>query len=321
MQLFLNECSIQGQFSNDDEFREAIANLLLARTSSPVFSKMRTSSSLAGRRVSHGRTVRETVSAWKGSPQAQLFLAWVSKYGPFIEEDRTAEEQDLFLCMGVEVTDGGIGEAARRIKALQKAATFSFEGGVPDFAHTPLVVTHGFEDDPVATYEVPNYWQIGTVVEEAAIEEKPAENWREMIDAARRLFPRLHLPDSIMMDRRLAQEPFEASIRDRAYGLLRILNEYMSHRGPNGIEGARCQEILQQYFQGDRAPFSPESATNKRDHKWDMTFTDPDGGSDLFCDWHGKISHRYFRIHFEWPVPSSAERLKVLYIGPKLTKS
>jgi hypothetical protein len=36
---------------------------------------------------------------------------------------------------------------------------------------------------------------------------------------------------------------------------------------------------------------------------------------------HGKISHRYFRLHFEWPVPSGAEQIKVLYIGPKLTKS
>jgi hypothetical protein len=52
-----------------------------------------------------------------------------------------------------------------------------------------------------------------------------------------------------------------------------------------------------------------------------MTFPDPEGGADIFAHFHGKISHRFFRLHFDWPVPSTATRLKVLYIGPKLTKS
>ena len=51
-------------------------------------------------------------------------------------------------------------------------------------------------------------------------------------------------------------------------------------------------------------------------------FADPEiEGREIFAHWHGKIKHRYFRMHFEWPVPRQATLLKVLYLGPKLTKN
>jgi hypothetical protein len=86
-------------------------------------------------------------------------------------------------------------------------------------------------------------------------------------------------------------------------------------------EGPASSEILQMFFQGERALFSPESSTNRRECRHEMTFPDPDGGDDIFAHYHGKISHRVFRLHFDWPVPAAASKLKVLYLGPKLTKS
>ena len=35
----------------------------------------------------------------------------------------------------------------------------------------------------------------------------------------------------------------------------------------------------------------------------EMTFVDPDDATrTVFAHWHGKIRHRHFRMHFEWPV-------------------
>lgn len=77
----------------------------------------------------------------------------------------------------------------------------------------------------------------------------------------------------------------------------------MRGRDESGNEGGEAREILRAHFHGERALFSPESSTNRRDFQSEMTFPDPEGGADIFAHFHGKISHRFFRLHFDWPVP------------------
>lgn len=320
MRFYFNEASVRGQFENDDSFLAVLEPLLKARTRSPVLREMRTTPALADRPVSHDRNVRQVVQAWRGSPLATAMLTWVGNRGPFIEDDRLPEQDDLFQCLGEDITDGGLGEAARRQKAQEAVATISFAGGDPDFSLATLPVIHGLVEAPIATYPVTNFWDVDAAVEATIEQGEPASNWQAMVAAARLRFPNLLLPNTLYEDRRLAREPFEAAIRDRFYALLSLLDAYMRGRDERGIEGPGAQEILRTHFQGERALFSPESATNLRDHRADMTFPDPDGGSDVLAHWHGKISHRYFRLHFEWPVAAESKQLKVLYIGPKLTK-
>lgn len=321
MRFYLNEASVQGQFEDEAEFRKLLEKLLAARARSPVLAGMRTTPALADRPVSHERSVRQVTQGWRGSPTAGALLAWVGRNGPFIHEDRLDEAEDLFHCLGVEVTDGGLGEAARRIKAGELAATVSFPGGEPDFAQSPLPVVHGFEEEPIGDYPVENFWDMDVAVARGIDEQASATNWQAMVEAARQRFPSLLLPNALHEDARLAREPFDAIIRDRFYALLGYLEAYMRGRDEDGNECPEAQEILRTHFQGERALFSPESATNKRNFEREMTFPDPEGGADIFAHFHGKISHRFFRLHFDWPVPASATRLKVLYIGPKLTKS
>lgn len=320
MRFYLNEISLQGQFDDETAFRELLEALLAARGRSPLLAAMGTTPTLADRPVSHARTLRQVVQGWRGSPLAGILLAWVGRNGPFIEEDRLPEEQDLFHCFGIEVTDGGLGEAGRRAKAGEAVASMSFPGGLPDFAQSPLPVVHGFEDEPIAIHQVENYWNADAAVAAALAQEEPAVSWRATVEAARARYPTLILPDSIWEDRRLARQPFDPIIRDRSYALLSHLDAYMLGRNADGSEGPAGQEVLRTHFQGDRALFSPESPTHQNSFRADMTFEDPDGGAAIFAHWHGKISHRFFRLHFEWPAPAEG-RLKVLYIGPKLTKS
>jgi predicted ATPase len=64
------------------------------------------------------------------------------------------------------------------------------------------------------------------------------------------------------------------------------------------------------------------SPSNQREFAKELTFPDPaSAGNIIFAHWHGKISHRYFRLHFEWPIPSGADVLKITYLGPKITKA
>lgn len=321
MRFYLNEASLQGQFEDEETFRRAISALLEARTRSPLLAAMRTTRALADRLVSHERRVSQVVQSWRGSPLAGALMIWVGRNGPFIDEDRLDEPEDLFLCLGVEVTDGGLGEAARRTKAAEAAAAMSFAGGVPDFAQTPLPVIHGFEEEPFAVYDVDNYWEPDAALAVALALEPLPTSWRETVETARIRFPKLLLPDAIFEDPRLARDPFDAIIRDRIFALLGILNAYMEGRDAKGVEGAESKKILRDHFMGKRASFSRESAGNREKFSRDLTFPDPLGDKEIFAEWHGKISHRYYRIHFEWPAPATAEQLKILYIGPKLTKA
>jgi hypothetical protein len=99
-----------------------------------------------------------------------------------------------------------------------------------------------------------------------------------------------------------------------------ILNRYVEGRDVDGVETAASREIINQHFTGERALFTGESTTNERTFKGELTFRDVRGQA-TFAPWHGKISHRYFRMHFVWPLPPTSRKLPVLYLGPKITKS
>ncbi len=99
----------------------------------------------------------------------------------------------------------------------------------------------------------------------------------------------------------------------------------MSSLGEGGAPTPRSNEIVRDLFtnaSGAEPWFTGESATNQKTYAVEMTFPDPENPSaSIFAHWHGKIRHRFFRMHFEWPLPAGARKLKVLYLGPKLTKN
>ena len=249
-------------------------------------------------------------------------LLWFDRYGPFWEDDRQGEQDDYFEFSGIDVTESGLGEAARRRRSDQPVATFSFLGGDIKFDLNPLAVDHGLPEERLGQYPVENFWEIA-LLEQSAIERGPEiKNWRALVEAARLRFPKLMIPDSVYLDKRLAREPFDTVIRDHALKLLGYLNAYMEGREANGAEGPRSRDIIDAHFTGERAAFSGESVSNQHDFKSELTFTDPEsGGRSILAHWHGKIGRKYYRIHFQWPISKNMTRLKVLYLGPKITKS
>lgn len=129
---------------------------------------------------------------------------------------------------------------------------------------------------------------------------------------------------------RIRKEPFDTVIADAATRLLSILNELQTHRLAS--RDARLAEnyvlseqhtkkvnaLHEQYFKGTTAKFTDESVNNKAAYKAELTFTNPNGGPNIFCSYHGKISHNFWRIHYSWPIGDN-DPLQVVYIGPKIT--
>src|SRR5262249_26046695 len=153
-------------------------------------------------------------------------------------------------------------------------------------------------------YAVSNVWTVGDLCAAATGDEPAIASWRQLVESARLRFSNLTITDDVYENPNLLREPFEGSIRDRTMALLGHLDAYMAGRSPEGVEGPDARKIVDDYFVGDRALFSGESRTNQEAFRSDLTFPDPDNSeSKIFAHWHGKISHRYFRLHFEWPVP------------------
>jgi hypothetical protein len=322
MRWYINDMSLQGQFNDVPRFLVLLEGLLASRNRFECLrDAMHLTRSIADRHVSTGQTLRQFLSSTDRKDLRRAMLLWLDRKGPFMEEDRQPEYDDYFECKGLDVTDTGLGEATRRVKANTGALTFSFAGGTTEFGETPLHVDHGLPDDRLGQYAIQNLWNLADLTS-SALDARPAPlSWQQLVTVARERYPRLHIPDAVYTNSSLAKEPFEIPIGDRALALFKCLDDYMAGRIDGGAEGPAALAIVDTFFTGDRALFSGESQSNRTTFKSEMTFPDPDDSArDIFAHWHGKISHRFFRLHFEWPVPPDAQRLKILYLGPKLTK-
>ena len=155
--------------------------------------------------------------------------------------------------------------------------------------------------------------------EELERAEPSPDDWPSAMAAYRARFNRLLIGADV--DQLLKRETFSPSLRDSIAQLLDVLDRFIQNRLPDGSVTAAGNDLLDQFFRRQNAWFSDESDTNKRLFRKEMTFRDPaDESRELTCFWHGKIQTPPFRVHFEWPVPAGQQQLKVVYIGPKISK-
>lgn len=244
-------------------------------------------------------------------------MSWAVNHGPFWDNERASQQDDYFQYEDQDVTDQGLGEAARRILAGKPSSVYSMEGGRYCFTLTPLLVQHGLTEAPLGNVEVPNTYKLQELRREAESVVSP-QNWGEFLAYSRQSFTRLMILD--IVDVPLSRHSFSEGIAERVTGLLEILDSLVSSRDQKGTYTGETNELIRKHFQGATAKFSDESETNKNKFRSKLTFRDKDTGQDLFCPWHGKIGIQDFRIHFHWPLTPKDTKLKVVYIGPKITK-
>lgn len=320
MRWYLNDASLQAQFADLGRFESILRDLLGARSRVPAIKQnLRSTRSLQEALAGPGVSVRQFLHRCRDRDLRTAIFNWLDRTGPFVDDDRLAEQDDYFEYLDLEVTATGLGEAARRTKAGEECAAFSFEGGPIDFAIDPIEVDHGLIEERYGIYPVRNHWKTNGLVEHALEGGPQIRTWLSLVETARARFEHLDIGD-LHENPMLAREPFEASVRDRALALMGLLNDYMSGRDENGTEGPRSRNVIETHFTGERALFTGESSTNEQKFRSEMTFVATDK-REVFAPWHGKISHRYFRMHFEWPLVPSRRKLPILYLGPKITKS
>ena len=316
LRAFVNELALAEACAAAHPSHAPLGALIEARRRHPVLVEgLYCASGMPNTEIRPG--VRVSAVGWRlPRDKRGLLFQWVSKKGPFIEDDPQAADDDLFLFEGEDVTNLGLGEAARRTLAKRPAAALSpVQDPASRFAVDPLCVVHGLEEEPIGRVPVTNFHETNALADALRAARPEPETWPELLAEARARFDRLHIGSHC--DRVLARPPYHPPGGRRVLELLDVLQRLMTEMDSGGRLSEAGEELRNTYFVGERSWFSDESETRKHSPET-FTFPDPDGDGTLVCFWHGKVSTRAFRIHFEWPVSPPVRRLRVVYIGPHL---
>ncbi len=316
MRVFINELALADACATDPAPPTSLEALLEARQRFPVLRQaLYCARGMPNTTVGGRHTLADVV---RGLPRDKisLFFQWLVNTGPFIENDRQPIDDDLFVFGDDDVTDLGLGEAARRVLVSKSAATLSATSSTAvRFAEDPLKVVHGIPEDPFTVVDVPNYTSVEGLVAQLSDSRPAPRTWTELLALCRQDFDRLNI--GIYCERVLSRHPYSRAAGRRIRDLLTVLQQLMAEMDDSGRLSTQGVEVFNGYFVGDKAWFTDESATRKNAEQ-KFTFPNPDGDGTLVCFWHGKVSVGAFRVHFEWPVQRPSQRLRVAYMGPHL---
>ncbi|MBW2663222.1 MAG: hypothetical protein JRD93_14825 [Deltaproteobacteria bacterium] len=319
MQWHINDLSLNGQFADPLAFKAALEPLLQLRHRDPLLrSRLYCSRLLHTCQVTATANLRQTVVATRDKTFVGLVLGWMAKYGPFWDDDRQPNVDDYFEYETHDVTDQGLGEAARRILVDIVANAFSFQGSKLPFTTSPLLVQQGLAEAPIAIVNIDNHWEVEQLVV-AAQSSRIYRSWPDVHYEIKSRFDGLIIPDNVI--EALLATPFSEQVTKRIFELLRVLNHLVTESDENGKLSPAGNALLAEHFVGKKAWFTNESQGNKVNFKKELTFFDPDDAAkEIFCSWHGKIKTPQIRIHIQWPRPAGQKEIKVVFIGPKITK-
>ncbi|EMR7681223.1 hypothetical protein WKA22_001338 [Yersinia enterocolitica] len=320
---YLNELSLTGQFHSPELFIEKLKKILSIKDCyTNFFKKFHCPRGLPEVKVSGELTFRDAVVATQDKNFIRKVMLWLDRHGPFIEPN-TDDDND-FICElnGKDVAESALSHVTKLVHFRNNAGLYSFENSVPDFSYSPVLIDYYFNNE-VNNLEIDNIWGMENLEDNASKYEKNIkelfvypDTWTGFLELINKNFKNVIFSDDIITT--LNNQPFSSVACERGIFLANILNEYVGSRNTDGTYSDKTNTILRDYFSGGRALFTDESKSNKDIFNDEMTFEI--GGSKVMCSWHGKISYRFFRMHFNYPIKNDEKLINVVYFGPKITK-
>lgn len=320
MEWILNDLSLNGQFLTEEDLKTSVQSLLLLRGKYQHFKdSFYISRTLGLKPALYSENLIEAIGGISDKNFKLLMYTWLSK-GPFWDEDRFIVENDYFEYEGMDVTNHCLGEACRGKVLGNEISSVSFRGGEYNFEQTPLRVQHGLSEEVYNFYDICNFWEVTNLDLCICSSQPRITSWHDFLLRIQSDFAgELIIPDYACD--KLKVTPFSMYVVKRSYELLNVLAQLVSERTSSGAWTSKGQDLYNDHFTGSKAWFTDESQNNKNHFEHEMSFIDPDDiNAKITCSWHGKIKTPQTRIHFEWPIPKG-KKLKVLFIGPKITKT
>lgn len=317
MELFVNDLSLHAQFQAPSTFRPALQELLHCHTCARSFNRaFYVPRSISSRMVGANTTFQQAVRGMGDMNLTRLVMGWIDRQGPFVDDVLTRDEGEYYWFRDEDhiVTAEVLGEVAARHFAERPAGLVSIAPS--DFTQSPLTVVWHRADDKQERGDLDNFWDRTQLESYLEQHESDVQNWSEMLSRARTRYTNLAFFDG--MEEHLAGEPFSTTIAQRVFFLLDILNRLKTSYTSTGERTKEGEDLTENFFRRGNF-FSDASDTEKNTDVFRkaMTFQLPTG-EPLECFWHGKITHRFFRIHFSPITPD--QPLYIAYIGPKLTR-
>ncbi len=320
MRAFLNELALSEACRASSQKQQPLIDLLSLRAKHPeIRNSLYCSKELRAYQID-GTLDIDTLIRLLPRDNKLSFLHWMTSKGPFFDDDRLADpETDLYNHSNSDVTRLGLGEAAARTVNQGNSCVFSptTQKTINNQA-TPLKVQKISNSEPETFINVLNYWITEKLIEYIVLSKPEAKSWTDLIHQVDENFPNLLIGNECFNS--LKRTPYNSVISRAILNRLHILNEIAKDRDTSGKLLTRANELYELHFTGKDPLFSDESDGNKTKFRNAMTFPDPTGGGKVIYFWHGKIKQQQQRIHFEWPIPKGAKRIKVAYIGPKISR-
>lgn len=321
MEIFVNDLSIHGQFQSTADFHAAFARLTAMRAVAQSFGReLYCNQALLAAEPAPGKTLQQALQGLD-KDKLRSAMRWLTKGGPFWDENRRHGSGEWLECSSKVVTDSAIGEAAYR--ALHGVQCGLVSVTPSDWGFSPVVVSWRREEegvnDPSAALE--NWWDAADLENGLLVAEPPINSWDDLRNALTgERFANLVFADNCFKP--IVKHPFAKSSAARIHFLLDILDRFASAFDEAGERTHEGHWIYRNFFTGENAWFSDSSESEKNDRvfRQKLTFPDPDHpGETLFCPWHGKARHMTLRLHYHWS-GKAGEPVYIVYIGPKLTR-
>jgi len=250
-------------------------------------------------------------------------MLWLTRKGPFWEDERNHDPDDYLMCQGEIVTDSAVGEAAWC--CMNGIARHLMSFSPSRWEMSPLLVALFDDQDTIKEeVDVQNFWLVSDLEKFLENAPVPIGSWQRLRDVAASRFPGLLFTETAFKP--LAGHPFVHGAAQRLLVLLQILNRFRDCHDEQGRRTKEGHEIYMNFFTGKKggggkgALFKDASDSEQAEFTDEMTFNHPERpGERLFCSWHGATQTPQFRIHFSWPV-KAGEPIYIVYVGPKITR-
>ena len=313
MELILNDLSIQEQYYDSTDFRDALKRIFgMQRVARQFGRDVHCHRNTVNRLINPSTSVFEAIQSFTQDEKRSL-LSWLTRYGPFWEDVALHGPDDWIECDNEIVTDTALGEAAycstvgidRRLVGLTPST----------WDRTPVTVT--MLDHPPVVIEVDNYWTAPELEFALGRAESPITSWHQLEKVSISQFQRLKFSRDAFHP--LRGLPFSQTAAVYIRSRLHTLDHVMECRDVFGNFTPEAKPILDAHLTRGSAEFSDSSTDEKRKFRNELSFPHPDiPGEFLDCTWHGKVKPLLIRLHFRWPVPPGND-LYVVYVGRKIT--
>lgn len=316
VELFFNECSLHGQFSDIQALVAALDTLMMMRQVARKYNReLCCHRSCQQAAVTHQLSLPQAIQQIDKN-KARVLMGWFSKTGPYWEDYREHPDSEFFECNGEVVTDTAIGECAYMLFSYKDAQLTSVSPS--NWSDSPIVVTWHKNDKNIVSKPIINHASFETLEVMLKKADRPLQSWDELALRSKQRFENLHFTDETFKP--LKGTPFVLAAAKSLFDLLEVLSLFKTEHKLGSDRTQEGHELYQTYFHGQQAWFTDSSDSEKLDFKKEMTFIHPkDSSQKIFAPFHGKVQTPQMRIHFTWPI-NADDKVYILYIGEKITK-